>query len=103
MQNSFKSFTQYITEAKKEITFTFGRLNPPTVGHGKLLDSVARVASGGLYRVYVSQSQDRKKNPLDYRTKVKYIRKMFPKHARSVIMDKDIKRISSTTYARAWA
>jgi len=93
MQKSFKSFTQYITEAKKEITFTFGRLNPPTVGHGKLLDSVARVASGGPYRIYVSQSQDAKKNPLDYRTKVKYIRKMFPKHARSVIMDKDIKNI----------
>ena len=93
MQKSFKSFTQYITEAKKEITFTFGRLNPPTVGHGKLLDSVARVASGGIYRIYVSQSQDSKKNPLDYRTKVKYIRKMFPKHARSVIMDRDIKNI----------
>jgi len=93
MQKSFKSFTQYITEAKKEITFTFGRLNPPTVGHGKLLDSVARVASGGIYRIYISQSQDSKKNPLDYRTKVKYIRKMFPKHARSVIMDKDINNI----------
>ena len=93
MQKSFKSFTQYITEAKKEITITFGRLNPPTVGHGKLLDSVARVASGGLYRVYVSQSQDEKKNPLDYRTKVKYIRKMFPKHARSVIMDTKIRSI----------
>jgi len=93
MQKSFKSFTQYITEAKKEITFTFGRINPPTVGHGKLLDSVARVASGGIYRIYVSQSQDSKKNPLDYRTKVKYIRKMFPKHARSVIMNRDIKNI----------
>jgi len=93
MQKSFKSFTQYITEAKKEITITFGRLNPPTVGHGKLLDSVARVASGGPYRIYVSQSQDSKKNPLDYRTKVKYIRKMFPKHARSVIMDRDMRNI----------
>lgn len=88
-----KSFNQYITEAKKEITFTFGRLQPPTVGHQKLLDSVARVASGGPYRIYVSQSQDAKKNPLDYRTKVKYIRKMFPKHARSVIMDRDIRNI----------
>jgi len=93
MQKSFKSFTQYITEAKKEITITFGRLNPPTVGHGKLLDSVARVASGGPYRIYVSQSQDSKKNPLDYRTKVKYIRKMFPKHARSVVMDTKIRNI----------
>ena len=50
MQKSFKSFTQYIAEAEKEITFTFGRLNPPTVGHGKLLDSVARVASVGTTR-----------------------------------------------------
>jgi len=93
MQKSFKSFTQYITEAKKEITITFGRLNPPTVGHGKLLDSVARVASGGPYRIYVSQTQNPKKNPLDYRTKVKYIRKMFPKHARSVVMDTKIRNI----------
>jgi len=93
MQKSFKSFTQYITEAKKEITFTFGRLNPPTVGHGKLLDSVARVASGGTYRIYVSQSQDPKKNPLEYTQKVKYIRKMFPKHARSVILDNDIRNL----------
>lgn len=93
MQKDFKSFTQYITESKKEITFTFGRLNPPTVGHGKLLDSVARVASGGTYRIYVSQSQDPKKNPLEYTQKVKYIRKMFPKHARSVILDKSIRNI----------
>jgi hypothetical protein len=93
MQKSFKSFTQYITEAKKEITITFGRLNPPTMGHGKLLDSVARVASGGPYRIYLSQSQDPKKNPLDYRTKVKYVRKMFPKHARSVVMDTKIRNI----------
>ena len=93
MQKSFKSFSQYITESRKEITVTFGRLNPPTIGHGKLLDSVARVASGGPYRIYVSQSQNPKKNPLDYRTKVKYIRKMFPKHARSVILDTDIRNI----------
>ena len=93
MQKSFKTFTQYIAEAKKEITFTFGRLNPPTVGHGKLLDSVARAASGGTYRIYVSQSQDPKKNPLEYTQKVKYIRKMFPKHARSVILDKDVRNI----------
>ena len=93
MQKSFKSFTQYIAEAKKEITFTFGRLNPPTIGHGKLFDSVARVASGGTYRIYVSQSQDPKKNPLEYTQKVKYIRKMFPKHARSVILDRDIRNL----------
>jgi len=92
-QHRFKSFSQYITEARKEITVTFGRLNPPTIGHGKLLDAVARTASGGPYRIYLSQSQDPKKNPLDYRTKVKYVRKMFPKHARSVVMDRDVRNL----------
>ena len=93
MQKTFKTFSEYITEAKKEITFTFGRLNPPTIGHGKLLDSVAKVATGGPYRIYVSQSQDPKKNPLEYAQKVKYIRKMFPRYARSVILDKSIRNI----------
>lgn len=88
-----KSFSDYITEAKQEITITFGRLNPPTVGHQKLLDAVARTAAGGPYHVYVSQSQDSKKNPLEYTQKVKYIRKMFPRHARSVILDKSIRSI----------
>lgn len=93
MVKNFKSFSEYISEAKNEITITFGRLNPPTIGHLKLLDSVSKTASGGLYRVYVSQSQDRKKNPLEYTQKVKYIRKMFPRHARSVILDKSIRNI----------
>lgn len=93
MQNKFKSFSQYITESKKEITITFGRFNPPTVGHEKLIKVVAKTAAGGSYRVYVSQSQDPKKNPLEYTQKVKYIRKMFPRHARSVILDKSIRNI----------
>ena len=39
---SFKSFGEYVTEATKEITFTFGRFNPPTVGHEKLLDAAGK-------------------------------------------------------------
>jgi len=93
MVASFKTFAEYITEAKKEITVTFGRFNPPTVGHEKLMNAVAKTAAGGPYRVYVSQSQDPKKNPLEYTQKVKYIRKMFPRHARSVILDKSIRNI----------
>ena len=62
-----------------EITFTFGRFNPPTVGHEKLIDAT-KLASGKDYRVYASHSQDAKKNPLHYNNKVKWMKKIFPKH-----------------------
>ena len=90
---SIKGFASYITEATKEITFTFGRFNPPTTGHEKLLDKVAQVARGGKYVVYASQSTDPKKNPLDYTTKVKYMRKMYPRHARSIVLDKNVRMV----------
>jgi len=90
---SFKSFGEYVTEATKEITFTFGRFNPPTVGHEKLLDAVAKVARSSKYMVFASQSVDAKKNPLDYTTKIKYMRKMFPRHARSVVLDKSVRNV----------
>jgi len=45
------------------------------------------------YRIYLSQSQDQKKNPLQYKEKIKIARKMFPKHARQIIMDPKIKNV----------
>ena len=91
---SIKSFSQFLTEEKgKKATFTFGRFNPPTVGHEKLLDKVANEARGGDYFIYASQSNDAKKNPFDYQTKVKYMRKMFPRHARKIILDKKVRMV----------
>lgn len=75
----------------KHITFCFGRLNPPTIGHEKLLDTAAEV--GGDYRIFVSQSQDPKKNPLDYSTKIKFIKAMFPQHAKNVVEDTSLNTI----------
>lgn len=85
------SFSQYLVEEERTVYFTFGRMNPPTIGHGKLLDKLAASAGRNPYRVYLSQSQDGKKNPLSYSDKVKHVRKMFPKHARSVMINKKIK------------
>ena len=82
-----KSFSTYLTEAAKEVVFTFGRFNPPTNGHEKLLSKVASIASGNNYRIYASQSQDPKKNPLDFKSKIKIMRKMFPKHGRNIMAD----------------
>jgi hypothetical protein len=91
MTSQFKSFSEYLTESTKEVTIAWGRFNPPTIGHEKLLEATSKVASGGTYRIYASQSTDAKKNPLDYVSKIKYMRKMFPRHARSIILDKEMR------------
>jgi hypothetical protein len=87
----FKSFSQYLTEAKGEVYFVFGRFNPPTSGHEKLFDKLKKTAGSNTYRIYGSKSQDPKKNPLSFKDKVKFLRKMFPKHARSVMADADVR------------
>jgi hypothetical protein len=58
---------------------TFGRMNPPTVGHQKVVDKVKAEAKkqGAMPHVYLSHSQDKKKNPLDYNTKLTSARKAF--------------------------
>ena len=89
-----KSFKDYLSEAvDKEVTFTFGRINPPTVGHEKLFDATAKAASGGKYFIFASPSNDAKKNPLTYEQKIKYMRKMFPRHARATVLDKKLRTI----------
>jgi len=85
------SFSQFLVEEDKTAFFTFGRMNPPTVGHGKMLDALAKHAGRNPYKVFVSQSQDAKKNPLSYSDKVKHARKMFPKHARNVMINKQVR------------
>jgi hypothetical protein len=89
-----KSFREYITEVKDDnVTFSFGRFNPPTTGHEKLCNAVAKAARGGKYFIYASQSTDAKKNPLNYIAKIKWMRKMYPKHARAIILDKKIRNV----------
>ena len=86
-----KNFSQYLVEEEREVYFTFGRMNPPTIGHGKVMDSLAMKSGKSDYKVFVSQSQDAKKNPLSYADKIKHTRKMFPKHARNIMVDKSVK------------
>jgi nicotinamide mononucleotide adenylyltransferase len=88
-----KSFSDYLVEDTKEVTFVFGRFNPPTIGHEKLFDQTKKLARSGTYRIYGSKSVDPKKNPLGFKDKVKFIRKMFPKHARQVMADKDVRNV----------
>jgi len=87
------SFKQFLVEENKEAFFTFGRMNPPTIGHGKLMSVLGTKAGRNPYYVYLSQSSDPKKNPLSYEQKIKHVRKMFPKHARNVILNKKVRTV----------
>ena len=90
---SIKSFSDFLTEDTKEISFVFGRFNPPTNGHEKLFNHLKKIARSGSYRIYASKSVDENKNPLEFKEKIKFLRKMFPKHARSVMADSDVRNV----------
>ena len=76
-----------------DITVAFGRFNPPTVGHEKLLNRVKTVAGKGEYAIYPSRSNDPKKNPLDPEEKISYMQQMFPKHSERIVNDPESKTI----------
>ena len=86
----YSSFKQFLVEEERVVYFAFGRMNPPTIGHGKLLDKLAEVAGKNPYRLFLSQSNDKKENPLPYKDKIKYVRKMFPRHARQVMINNKV-------------
>ena len=102
-----KSFSRFISEAMSsqsvakpnpqddsaDMTVAFGRFNPPTTGHEKLLNKVKQVAGKGNYEIYPSRSNDPQKNPLDPDTKVGYMQQMFPQHAKHIMNDPKAKTI----------
>jgi nicotinamide mononucleotide adenylyltransferase len=76
-----------VEKTKGTLTIAFGRFNPPTIGHEKLLDTVASSSDDNDYVIVPSRSQDKKKNPLDPDTKVSVMRQMFPKHSEKIVND----------------
>ena len=82
-----------VEKTKGTLTIAFGRFNPPTTGHEKLLDKVASSSDDSNYIIVPSRSQDAKKNPLDPDTKVSVMQKMFPKHKNNIVNDKNNRTI----------
>lgn len=78
---------------KKHVAFAFGRFNPPTVGHKKLIDTVVDASNGGNFYIFTSQTQDPDKNPLDYQTKVNFLKKLFPDIQDKIVYDITIKNV----------
>ena len=75
------------------ITVAFGRFNPPTVGHGKLLSAAKKASVGGDLKIYPSRTQDPKKNPLDPDMKISFMKKMFPDYSENIVNDDEMKSI----------
>jgi hypothetical protein len=75
------------------LTVAFGRFNPPTVGHEKLLKAARKAATGGDLKIYPSRTQDPKKNPLDPDMKISFMKKMFPDFEENIINDPEMKSI----------
>ena len=80
-------------ETTETLTVAFGRFNPPTVGHGKLLSAARKAAEGQDLKIYPSRSQDPKKNPLDPDMKVSFMKKMFPDFAENIVNDDEMRSI----------
>lgn len=70
-----------LTEAKNNtVVFTFGRMNPPTIGHQKLVQKVLAVAdqANADHVIFLSQTHKPGKDPLPWKDKVALFKKMFP-------------------------
>jgi len=73
---------QEALDKTSKLVFAYGRFNPPTIGHDKLMREVISQArkNGANHIVYASASTDKRKNPLDQNTKIKFMKKMFPQN-----------------------
>ena len=80
-------------EDKGTATVAFGRFNPPTVGHEKLMNAAKSASKGGDYQIYPSRTQDDKKNPLGPDDKIAFMRQLYPKHGERIVNDGEMKTI----------
>jgi hypothetical protein len=79
------------SDTPRRVVFAYGRMNPPTAGHRMLVDKVKQVAGNDDYWVFLSHSQDAKKNPLTWNQKVSFVKHIMKPHAAHVVTDAEVK------------
>ena len=89
-ESKFSDYLKHLTEAEenKHVTFCFGRMNPPTIGHAQVFKTMAE--QGGDYKIFLSKSQDKKENPLPYNEKIEFVKKIHPDFASHIVEDPSI-------------
>ena len=80
-----------LVENTQSVRFTFGRFNPPHIGHKKLMDAVAK--GGGKYYIFPSHTFNNKNNPLMPKEKVGFMRSMFPSHSSNIVYNESATNI----------
>ena len=90
---AISSFKTYLVEEEKTLYFVWGRMNPPTAGHEKLLDFLKEKAGNNPFRIYLTQTEDDEKNPIPYNQKIKFARKGFPRYARQIMVNRKLKTL----------
>ena len=70
-----------MAEELKRVVFCWGRMNPPTIGHEKMIKFTIDKAGRDDWWVMSTHSHGGEKNPISYEDKIMYLKKMFPKHA----------------------
>lgn len=84
-----KSFSRFLKEnptRDRGVVITFGRYNPPTIGHEVVFNLAAKAANERSYalKVFMSHTNDRKKNPLTYEQKIDFVKRLFPRYSNYV-------------------
>ena len=82
-----------VEKTKGTLTIVFGRFNPPTIGHEKLLDKLEEISDNNDYLIFPSKTQDKKKNPLHPDMKISFMKQMYPRHKEKIIDNPEIKTI----------
>ena len=81
----------FLKEGPQTVSFCWGRFQPPHRAHGELFNKLKEV---GTYDYWICASQSTgPKDPLDYATKMKFIRLQHPKLAQHVLEDTSIKQV----------
>jgi nicotinamide mononucleotide adenylyltransferase len=67
-------------EKKVKAVFAFGRMNPPTTGHRRIVERLCEEAkqNGAVVRLYLSETHDHDRNPLTPQQKIDFAKKFFP-------------------------
>lgn len=85
-----KRFTQYLVEnpiRREGVVVVFGRFNPPTIGHEHLFRVAQHYNPRYDFKIFVSHSQDPKKNPLQYDEKIAYLKAIYPEFSNYIQKD----------------
>jgi hypothetical protein len=91
-------------EAKRQMppamppaAFCFGRMNPPTLGHSALMKKTIQEGGNNSF-IFLSNTQNPKKDPLSPEIKTEFVKKIYPEYAPYVVDEKVLNPIAAANF-----